>query len=297
MHQISESAKVENGVILGNEVVIGNNVTIKAGTIIQDNVQIGDGAYIDYYSILRDNVKIGCHAYIGANSIIGEYTTRFCKTRSNSVCHPVCIGKDAVIRSHSVIYGDVIIGDGFQTGHHVMLRERTKIGNYVSVGSFSNIESSCSIGNYVRLHSNVFLGEYTRIDDYVWIFAKVAFTNDPTPPSDKLLETHVHPFAVIATGAVILPGIQINQDSLIAAGAVVTKSVDRYMVVAGNPAKCIKDIRNIKSKDSDKSAYPWRYQFKRGMPWKEKGFEDWYIELPDKGKAFLNIDETIYVDK
>lgn len=89
----------------------------------------------------------------------------------------------------------------------------------------------------MRLHSNVHIGQLSRIDDFVWIFPYVVLTNDPTPPSENFVGVHVHSFAIVATGAIVMPGLEIGQDCLVAAGAIVTKQVEPYAVVAGNPAK------------------------------------------------------------
>ncbi|MBK7762862.1 MAG: hypothetical protein IPI46_05745 [Bacteroidetes bacterium] len=49
-------------------------------------------------------------------------------------------------------------------------------------------------------------------------------------------------------------------------------------MVLGNPAKVIKDVREIKSRESGESHYPWPYNFERGMPWEGIGFENWEKE-------------------
>lgn len=86
------------------------------------------------------------------------------------------------------------------------------------------------------------------IDNFVWIFPYVILTNDPTPPSEVIRGVHIKPFAVIATGAVLMPGVIVESDSLVAAGTIVTKNVEKYEVIAGNPGKVISDVRNIKIK-------------------------------------------------
>ena len=109
----------------------------------------------------------------------------------------------------------------------------------------------------------------------------MVLTNDSTPPSDELKGVHVHSFAIIAAHSVILPGADIAHDSLIAAGANVTKNVEEYSVVGGNPAKCFNDVRKIKNHLTGESAYPWRYHFKRKMPWEDSNFEMWISKLSD----------------
>ncbi len=271
----------------------GKNVTISEGCRIGENVVLEDNVYIDYNCIIRDNVTIKEGTTIGANCIIGEYTADwFAEHKSENA--PLTIGKNSIIRSGSIIYSGNQIGDNFQTGHQVTIREKSIIGNNVSVGTLSDIQGNCHIGSYVRMHSNVHIGQLSQVDSFTWIYPYVVLTNDPTPPSDRFVGVHVKPFAVVATGALVMPGIEIGQDSLVAAGAIVTKNVDDYAVVAGNPGKKISDVRNIKSHFSDESVYPWREHFENYMPWLGKTFGEWYTGLSDEEKKDLNIENIAF---
>ena len=276
--------------IIGQGAVLGENISIGHNCIIEDGTFIGDNAYIDSNVIIRKGVTIGKDAFIQANCILGEYWMDFCITREERV-YPLSIGDNALIRSGSIIYAGSVIGHNFQTGHQVTIREKTEIGDNVSVGTLSDIQGNCKIGNYVRMHSNVHIGQLSEIDDFVWIYPYVVLTNDPTPPSEHFAGVHVHSFAIIATSALVMPGLEIGQDSLVAGGAIVTKSVEPYSVVAGNPAKPISDVRNIKNKFTGEPAYPWREHFNRAMPWEETNFESWYstLSMEEKHKHGIEI--------
>lgn len=265
-------------VIIGDNVIFGKNVVIQHNCIIESNVTIGDDCFIDSNSIIRSNVKIGARSNIGSNCIIGEYLMDFYADHKQHD-HPLIIGDDALIRSGSILYAGSQIGGHFQTGHQVTIREKASIGDHVSVGTLSDIQGNCRIGNYVRLHSNVHIGQLSVVDDFVWIFPYVVLTNDPTPPSENFVGVHVKPFAIIATGTVIMPGLEIGQDALIGAGAIVTKSVAPYAVAVGNPAKPISDVRKVKNKITGEPVYPWREHFANYMPWEKMGFDAWYASL------------------
>lgn len=259
---------------------IGQNVIIKEGSIIGANVIIEDNCYIDYGCIIRDNVQVKKHSFIGAKSILGEYLMDFYKDKE--IYHhknPLVIGEQSLIRTENVIYGNTIIGDNFQTGHKVTIRENTSIGNNVKIGTLSIIQHECNIGNYVNIHSNVFMGEKSKVKDFVWIFPHVVLTNDPTPPSDELNGIYIDSFAVIAAKSIILPGININKDALIGAGSVVTKDVTKETVVIGNPAKVVCSVKEIKHRITGEPMYPWKFRFNRGMPWANTNYEAWYYNL------------------
>jgi UDP-3-O-[3-hydroxymyristoyl] glucosamine N-acyltransferase len=247
---------------------IGKDVTIMEGAIIEDDVVIGDGSYIDYRVILRKNVVLGRNSFVGADSILGEFLGDFFGDKVNKK-HTLCIGDHAVIRSGAIVYGDTKVGDGFQTGHRVTIREKSEIGNHVSIGTLSDIQGDCRIGDYVHLHSNVHLGQKTVLHNFVWIFPYVITTNDPAPPSDILHGVEAFEYAVVCTGSVILPGKKIGRDALVGAGAVVTKDVPDGMAALGNPAKIICPVTDIKAEG--KEHYPWRDFFSRGMPWSGNG--------------------------
>lgn len=253
---------------------------IKKTAIIGNNVNIGKGSYIDDYVIIKDNVTIGENCFIGARSILGEFTMNCIKIRNNSE-KKLSIGNNAIIRSDTIIYTDCIIGSDFQTGHHVTIREKSIIGDNVSLGTLSDIQGDCIIKHYVRAHSNVHIGQKSYISSFVWLFPYVILTNDPTPPSQVLKGVLLEPFSVISTGSIILPGIKVKSDSLVAAGANVTKDVNKGNVVGGNPAKMISTINKIKNRETGKEIYPWRYNFERGMPWENIGYENWYSNLSE----------------
>jgi acetyltransferase-like isoleucine patch superfamily enzyme len=248
--------------IVSSNAKIGKNVTLREGVIIEDNVVIGDDSYIDYNTILRENVTLGANSFVGANCILGEFHADFISDRERHV-HVTQIGTDAVIRSGTILYGDISIGDFFQSGHRITIREGTRIGDHVSIGTLSDIHGHCEIGNHVRLHSSVHIGQKTIVKDYAWIFPYVVTTNDPTPPSHDLLGVTVEEYACVCTGAIILPGKVIGRDSIVGAGALVTKDVAERAVVIGNPAKYKCQVEDIKDLNGEPH-YPWRdYYFRK----------------------------------
>jgi len=156
------------------------------------------------------------------------------------------IGKNAILRSGTIIYCEVSIGDEFQTGHNVIIRESTCIGNRVAIGTATVIEGHTVIGDDVKLQSMVYIPTETYIGNRVFIGPNTVLTNDRYPPRniDGLKGPRLMDGAAIGANVTILPGVSIGEGALVAAGSVVTRNVPDRMLAIGSPAR-IKDLPSL----------------------------------------------------
>ena len=159
------------------------------------------------------------------------------------------IGKEAHIRPFSTIYAGSEMGDNFQTGQGVSIREENTIGCNVSIGTNSVLEFGNTIGDFSRIHSSCFM-EMVTIGKHVFVGPNVVFTDDPHPmgcPRYKECKggAVVEDFVRIGANSTILPGVKIGRNSLIGAGSVVIKDVPPDSVAVGNPARVIKKIDEL----------------------------------------------------
>lgn len=199
---------------------------------------------------MNQNFKIYSNVRIGKDSSVEEYCIIGVPPRGhNDGDLDTLIGKGAIIRSHTVIYAGNVIGDNFQTGNKVNIRELNEIGNNVSVGTLSVIEHHVRIGNNVRIHSQVFIPEYTVIEDGAWLGPNVVLTNAKYPLSPDAKKNLKGPIirkgAKIGANATLLPGVVVGENALIGAGSVVVRDVPDGAVVAGNPARTIRNISEL----------------------------------------------------
>lgn len=128
------------------------------------------------------------------------------------------------------------------------------IGEGSKVGAFVEIQKGATIGKNCKISSHTFICEGVKIGDGVFVGHNVSFINDLFPRAvnqDGSLQTdadwHVEETIIedrvsIGTSVTILGGVRIGEGAMIGAGSVVTKDVPPGVVVAGNPAKFIRNI-------------------------------------------------------
>lgn len=160
------------------------------------------------------------------------------------------IGDGARIRTGTVIYAGTTIGQRFETGHNVVIREENVIDDDVSIWNNSVIDYGCRIGKRVKIHTNVYVAQFTIIEDEVFIAPGVTIANDIHPgcPYSKqcMKGPTIKRSAQIGVNATILPRVTIGEYAVIGAGSVVTKDVPAYSVCYGNPALSRGDVRALK---------------------------------------------------
>lgn len=250
----------------------GRNVYISAKAKLGKNVKIGDN------SSILDNVEIGDNSVIANDCVVGEPLSDY-YSDENYVNPTTIIGANALVRSHTIIYSGCTIGESFSCGHRVTIREYSKIGTHCRIGTVSDLQGHLEIGNYCWLHSNVHIGQQSKLGNFVFVYPYVVFTNDPTPPSNICKGPTVGDYSQIAVFSVLLPGVTVGKHCLVGAGSIVGKNVEDYQLVIGSPAKAVKDVREIKSRETGESHYPWPQRFSRGMPWDGSDFESWEKSL------------------
>jgi UDP-2-acetamido-3-amino-2,3-dideoxy-glucuronate N-acetyltransferase len=147
-----------------------------------------------------------------------------------TVSDDVVFGSDVIVHGYANLYG-CNIGDGCR------------------IGTFVEIQRGASLGRRVRVQSHSFICSEISIGDDVFIGHNVSFINDRYPSvlsaedgSWNCEATTVRDFASVGSGATILGNLEIGEGAIVGAGAVVTRDVAAFTVVAGNPAQVLREL-------------------------------------------------------
>jgi UDP-3-O-[3-hydroxymyristoyl] glucosamine N-acyltransferase len=230
---------------VGRNVNIRNNVVIAEGVTIGDNVTIHPNVVIEEGVVIGDNVEIFTGAYLGkipkgAGALSRE--PRFKKS--------ITIGDNCSIGPHAVIYYDVSIGENTLIGDAASIREQCKIGDFCIISRHVTINYNSTIGNRTKIMDASHITGNCQIGDDVFISLHVGMANDNLIGlegyvEDKIKGPTIHNKVAIGLGAMLMPGVIIGEGAIVAGQSVVNKDVEAWTLVAGFPARKVKNIQPI----------------------------------------------------
>jgi acetyltransferase-like isoleucine patch superfamily enzyme len=143
------------------------------------------------------------------------------------------------------------IGKNVKIWHFTYVGDNTVIGDNVKIGSLSHIDYDVVIGENTMIEGLVYIPPKSRIEKNVFIGPAASLTNDPYPPSGKMVGVVIKEGAIIGSRAVVLAGVTVGKNSVVAMGSVVTKDVPDNTVVVGVPAiiKYSREVYDKKQKE------------------------------------------------
>lgn len=156
--------------------------------------------------------------------------------------------KEYIVHESSYIDENVEIGEETKIWHFCHIQSGAKIGKNCSLGQNVNVSNNVIIGDSCKIQNNVSLYEGVVLEDGVFCGPSCVFTNDLTPRAEypkgheNYKKTLIKKGASIGANATIVCGHTVGKYAMVAAGAVVTKDVPDYTLVAGVPAKVVGQI-------------------------------------------------------
>lgn len=138
---------------------------------------------------------------------------------TNFISPEAKLGKNVKVWNFAYVGGDTIVGDN------------------VKIGSLAHVDYDVRIGSGTKIEGLVYIPPLSRIGKNVFIGPAAVLTNDPYPPSRKMVGVTIEDNAVIGARAVIRAGVRVGRGAVVAMGAVVTKDVPPGKVVMGVPAR------------------------------------------------------------
>jgi len=154
---------------------------------------------------------------------------------------------------HVCIAPDVKLGRDVKLSKFINLYG-CEIGDETKIGAFVEIQKNATVGKRCKISSHTFICEGVTIEDNVFVGHGVMFINDSYPRATafngslqteadwKVERTVIKKGASIGSGATILSNISVGENAIVGAGSVVTKNVAPNSIVAGNPAKFLRNI-------------------------------------------------------
>lgn len=212
---------------------------------------------IHHTSIIHPNVEIGQGTSVGEYCVLGGGPL--------AGKEPLLIGANSTIRSHSVIYAGSTFGDGLETSHHVVIREKTIAGENLRVGNFNDIEGDCVIGDFCRFHGYVHIGKGSRIGSFVWLFSLTTATNDPLPPSRIVDPVTIGDGVVVCVGVTMMPGTRLGDGAFVTAGSQAKGEIPPGAVVAGPDGEIINHVANLIHPTTG-TRCPWMRYYSNAYP-------------------------------
>ena len=240
---IAPTARIHPGAQVAPDATVGEFCVLAAGVHIGAGSRLGHGVIVHADTVLGAGVRVDDHAVLGKLPLRSLSSA----TTDEKPLPPLTVGDGCLIGTGAVLYRGGAIGRRVLVADLATVREDVTVGDRTIVGRGVTIENRCSIGRFVKLESESYITAYSTLEDRVFIAPGVTPSNDNyigrTPERFHHFKgMTVKKGARIGVGAVLLPGVTIGEDALVAAGSVVTRDVPARKIARGAPAQPWRDV-------------------------------------------------------
>ena len=194
--------------------------------------------------MLGEGVKVLENAVVGKQPSLSPRSTA-----NRDPLEPTVIGDGTIVSTGAVVFAGAKVGARVILGDQSCVRERVVVGDDVVIGRGSLVENDTTVGALTKIQADAYITAYSVLEENVFIAPCVVTTNDNfmgrTDRRHGLIKgPTIRRGARIGGGAVLLPGVEIGEEAFVGAGAVVTKDVERRMLVVGNPARVMRHVND-----------------------------------------------------
>jgi acetyltransferase-like isoleucine patch superfamily enzyme len=191
-------------------------------------------------TVLGEGVKVLEHAVVGKQPSLSPRSTA-----TREPLEPTQIGDGTIVSTGAVVFAGAKVGKRVILGDQSCVRERVVVGDDVVIGRGSLVENDTTIGAMTKIQADAYITAYSTLEEQVFIAPCVVTTNDNfmgrTERRHELIKgPTIRRGARVGGGAILLPGVEVGEEAFVGAGAVVTKDVERRMLVVGNPARVVR---------------------------------------------------------
>ncbi len=208
------------------------------------SAEVAETAVVFAGTVLGEGCKILDGAVVGKQPSLSPRSTA-----KREPLPPAEIGAGAIVSTGAIVFAGTRIGERVIVGDVARVRERCDIGDDVVIGSGSLIENDTTVGKLTKIQAEAYITAYSTLEEHVFIAPCVVTTNDNFMGRTEARHDHIagptiRRGARVGGGAILCPGIEIGEEALVGAGAVVTKDVPPGVIVVGNPARVLRDVPN-----------------------------------------------------
>ena len=220
------------------------------GLFVAPGVEIPDDTEIAPHVTIYSGVELGRELSLEQGAIVGRPQQIDARSRSpvRDEGAPTVIGDGCRVGSNSIVVAGARLASGVYLSDNVLVREATVIAEQVMVGRGTSVSHSNTIGARTRIQNDSLVGPWTAIEEDVLVSPRVTFVGDPTMGRRAADASSggivVRRASRIGTNAILFPPLEIGEEAVVGAAALVREDVPPRTVVAGAPARHLRAVRD-----------------------------------------------------
>ncbi len=238
------------GLVVGDRVLIGEDVQLGAHVVIHEGVHIGPSCRIGSHVVIREGTIVGAACLIEDHVVLGKQPrlAKHSSAAGGGALPPLQLQDRVTVCSGAVLFAGAKIDAEAIVGDQSYVRERSHLGAGSVLGRGSVLDNDVLVGARVRIQTGVYITAFSTVEDDVFIGPSVVTTNDDTmarhPPKAPLQGATLRRACRIGGGAVLTPGVTVGEEAFLGAGAVLTKDLPPRAVAIGVPARVIREVQD-----------------------------------------------------